>query len=448
LEDRPEEAIGVAELARRLRRAVEGATGREWVEGEVTGFRAAASGHLYFSLKDEREDASIDCVVYRMQALRARRHLLDGARVQILGRATVWAPRGRLQFVGEQARPAGKGALLAALEALKEKLKAEGLFDPARKRALPENPKIVGVVTSSHGAAIHDIVTVAFRRGYVRIVLSPAQVQGDGAAASIVRAIDRIERYPHLDVLIVGRGGGSNEDLSAFNDERVVRRIARATVPIVSAVGHEVDTTLTDWVADVRAATPSEAAEIVVPDRASRADSLVRAKLALVRAMRSRLLEDAHAVHGLRSKLSDPRFFIADRQQYVDLLRGRLERRFANTRGRRKTTLETLRVRLSSRHPRAVVANARAELGPLTAKLGAVATLKLERAHSVLGEAASRLDALSPLSVLSRGYAIVTRGDGRAVRVTKDVTVGEDVGIRVHGGHVAARVTGTRESSS
>jgi exodeoxyribonuclease VII large subunit len=441
------EAISVAELTRRLRRAVESTTGKEWVEGEVAGLRAAASGHLYFSLKDEREDACVDCVMYRMQALRGRRLILDGARVQLFGRATVWAPRGRLQFVAEVARQAGKGALLAALEALKEKLTQEGLFDSSRKRALPKAPRIVGVVTSAHGAAIHDIVTVAFRRGAVRIVLSPALVQGDFAPQSIVSALERLERYPGLDVIIIGRGGGSNEDLMAFNDERVVRRVARTRVPVVSAVGHEVDTTLTDWVADVRAATPSHAAELVVPDEMARAEAMKRLQRALLRAIRARLADDAHTLGRLIGKIQDPRFAIAERQQLVDDLTVRLERRFERDLSRRRSHVEGLSGRLSARHPRVVVSRARAELAPLSARLGSAVERCVQRARGELGEAASRLDALSPLSVLSRGYSIATRADGRALRRAGDVAVGDDIGLRLHEGHLSARVLAAKESS-
>src|SRR5262245_19142463 len=185
---------------KRLRRAVESTAVRDWIEGEVASLKSAASGHLYFTLKDEREDACLECVMYRREALRGRRYVVEGARVQIRGRPTVWAPRGRLQFVADGARPAGRGSLLAALEALKEKLRAEGLFEAARKRPLPSDIRIIGLITSAHGAAVHDIVTVAFRRGSVRIVLSPALVQGEGAPASILSAIERLERYPGLDV--------------------------------------------------------------------------------------------------------------------------------------------------------------------------------------------------------------------------------------------------------
>lgn len=438
------DAVSVADFMRRLRRAVESVQGRDWIEGEVASLKSAASGHLYFTLKDEREDAVLDCVMYRREALRGRRFVVEGARVQIRGRPTVWAPRGRLQFVADSARAAGRGALLAALEALKERLRAEGLFDEARKRPLPADARIIGVVTSAHGAAVHDIVTVAFRRGSVRIVLSPALVQGDAAPASIVSAIDRLERYPGLDVVIIGRGGGSGDDLMAFNEERVARRVAAIRVPVVSAVGHEVDTTLVDWVADVRAATPSQAAELVVADTVARMQTLARARTALARAMHARVLEDEHTLERLQNRLTDPRFLIAEKQQLLDDFTMRLERRVARESARRRSTLDALRARLSARHPRAVVEHARAELGPLSTRLAAAVERRVGGARGALSEASSRLHALSPLNVLGRGYAIATR-DGRAIRRATEVRRGDAISLRLHEGSIGAIVERTDE---
>lgn len=435
------EVVTVAELDRRLRRAVEAASGAFWVEGEVTSLKQAASGHAYFCLKDEREDAVIDCVMYRFDAQRAKKHLVDGARLQLWGRATVWAPRGRLQLVGNFARAAGKGALLEALEALKQRLLAEGLFAPERKRALPSDPRVVGVVTSAHGAAFHDIRTVAFRRGRVRLVLAPAQVQGESAPDSIVAALDLLERYPGLDVVIVGRGGGSGEDLQAFNDERVVRRVARFRVPIVSAVGHEVDVTLTDLAADVRAATPSQAAELVVPDGRVRHDSLARQRIALLRAQRSRLeLERSRLMH-LRASVGDPRFILIERQQDLDEMRERLRRRTERQLAAQAARVAGLERRLVRRHPQAVVGRARSELGPLAVRLEAAEARLLTAFRNRLSECASSLDALSPLTVLGRGYAIATRADGRAVRAATEVAPGERLHVRLAHGSVSAEVT-------
>jgi exodeoxyribonuclease VII large subunit len=433
--------IGVAELARRLKRAVENTGGYTWIEGELGAVKAAASGHFYFSLKDEKEDACLECVMYRLNALRARRLLVDGARVQVRAKPGFWAPRGRVQLAVEAMRPLGRGALLEALEQLKTKLASEGLFAAEKKRPLPREPRVIGVVTSAAGAALHDIRTVAFRRGSVRLVLSPALVQGEGAPLSIVRALDLLERHPEIEVIVLGRGGGSAEDLMAFNDERVVRRVARCRVPVVSAVGHEVDTTLTDLVADVRAATPSQAAELVVPDTQARVENLTRLERALRRAVTGRLAEDRATLDRLSHRLGDPRFALAERQQDLDELHSRLERVGRRLVASRAQTLLQVRRRLEARHPRVVLARAKAALVPWRERLIGRVRLRLGAARSELAENAARLNALSPLSSLGRGYAIVIRENGSAVRQASDVEVGDTLRIRLHAGELGAQVT-------
>ncbi len=435
-----DDVITVGELDRRLRRAVEVASDDFWIEGEVASLKRAPSGHVYFTLKDEREDAVIDCVMYRFDAQRARRVLTEGARLQLKGRATVWAPRGRLQLVGTLARLAGRGELLVALEKLKEQLTKEGLFDPARKRPLPTAPRIVGVVTSGAGAAFHDIRTVAFRRGGLTLVLSPALVQGEAAAPSIVAALDLLERYPGLDALIVGRGGGSAEDLMAFNDERVVRRIARCKVPVVSAVGHEIDVSLTDLAADVRAATPSQAAELLVPDTLAQRDALVscerrllRAQLAFMAAFHARLARLTHRV-------SDPRFVIAARQQELDELAERMARVTRQRIVRLGRVHGDLLQRLAHRHPERVLARARGQLDQLSGRLTAGVRLQLNQRRKAFGMRAAQLDALSPLAVLGRGYAIALR-DGLPVLSSQELAPGDHVQVRVAHGAFRARVT-------
>jgi exodeoxyribonuclease VII large subunit len=430
----------VAELDRRLKRVVETVSAGLWVEGEVTSLKRATSGHVYFTLKDEREEATIDCVMYRLDAGRASRYLFDGARVQLFGRATLWAPRGRLQFIGSRMRPTGEGALLAALIALAKKLEAEGLFDPRRKRRLPEDPRIIGVVTSRAGAAFHDIRSVAFRRGNVRLVLAPAQVQGDGAPESLIVAINRLERYPGLDAMIIGRGGGSGEDLRAFNDERVVRRIAAVRVPVVSAVGHEVDVSLADRAADVRAATPSQAAELLVPDLHARRRALASLEVGLGRAVKRRLFGARARADRLRSKLSDPRFLIAERKQDLDELEARLRRRLDRSLHRQNQALAALVARLHARHPRAVVAAHRGRLLPLIERLQSALRLTLDRRRASLALAAGRLDTLSPLAVLARGYAIALDPEGRALRRAADAELGQRLRLLLGEGALEARV--------
>lgn len=432
--------ISVAELNRRLRRSVELVSAADWVQGEVRGLRKAASGHAYFSLRDEREDAVVDCVMYRSQYIRAGRVLVEGAALQVVGRATVWAPRGRLQFIAEGVRPVGRGALLEALDRLKAQLSAEGLFDPERKRALPQNPQIVGVVTSAHGAAWHDIRAVALRRSSLRLVIAPALVQGDGAAQSIVRALDLLERYPGLEAIIIGRGGGSLEDLMPFNDERVVRRVAACQCPTVSAVGHEIDLSLCDWAADVRAATPSEAAEKLVPDANARVRELNAAKRNLVRSAKERLREDRALLASLKGRLGDPRYLIADKQQGLDELTFRMERRLKKQIAAATQQQRVLERRLSSRHPRVVITRSRAQLAPLSLRLQHALRGLLSHSRQRVNQLDGRLLDLSPLAVLSRGYAIALDASGRAVKDSATLSVGESLEVLVHRGRIGAEV--------
>jgi exodeoxyribonuclease VII large subunit len=437
---RESQVYSVADLDRRLKRAVEGATAEVWVEGEVSGAKPAPSGHVYFALKDEREDALIECVMYRSSPWRARQLIVDGARVQLRGRATVWAPRGRLQFMGDQARPAGRGALLEALENLKNKLMAEGLFAAERKRPLPSDPELIGVVTSASGAAIHDIAKVAFRRGHARIVLSPTLVQGPSAAWRVIHAIDRLERVAKLDLIIIGRGGGSAEDLMVFNEEAVVRRVAACRVPVVSAVGHEIDITLTDLVADARAATPSQAAELVVADAEARGQTLRQLDVRLRRAMRSRLTEDRAALADARAQFARFRMTVVEHGQEMDELAARLEQLLSRSMGRRRAELERFHRRLAARHPSAVIASSRAKWGPLVVRLQSAVRGRMSGDRARFTAEMARLDAMSPLAVLSRGYAIARDQRGRAIRSANDVAPGDRLSIRVHQGEFHARV--------
>ena len=256
----PDETIlTVGGLTRRIKESLEGEFPALWVRGEISGFKRAESGHLYFALKEGRE-ALIDCVMWRAGAARLGFEPRDGSEVEAFGGVTVYEPRGKYQLVARELRPAGLGALLLALEELKRKLQAEGLFDAARKRALPRYPARIGLVTSPVGAAVRDMIKVARSRWPgIGIVLAPVRVQGSGAAEEIAAAIARFNRYARVDLLIVGRGGGSLEDLWAFNEEPVVRAIAASQLPVIAAIGHEVDWTLADLAADVRAATPTMA---------------------------------------------------------------------------------------------------------------------------------------------------------------------------------------------
>ncbi|HVK64969.1 MAG TPA: exodeoxyribonuclease VII large subunit, partial [Polyangium sp.] len=319
------------------------------------------------------------------------------------------------------------------------------VFAAERKRVLPVDPAVIGVVTSGNGAAIHDIVTVSFRRGAPRILLARATVQGPGAAQSMARALDQLARVPDVEVVILGRGGGSAEDLSAFNDEALVRKVASFPVPVVSAVGHEVDVTLTDLAADARAATPSQAAELLVADRVERRKHLKHLYTRIARATRQAIERRRVVVDKLARSIGSPGDLLAERQQRLDEATMRLERAMERSTSRRKEELSQIERRLAARHPQAVIAGARAATGTLEVRLVAAERRRVERLRMTLGRHAARLDALSPLGVLARGYAIATTASGRAVRAAKEVAVGESITVRVHEGALRAEVTAVIE---
>jgi exodeoxyribonuclease VII large subunit len=377
-------------------------------------------------MKDEREDAAVDVVIYRTNLTpRSRSLVQDGARIRMRGKPTFWAPRGRIQMIVDRVEPVGKGALLEALEKLKATLAAEGLFATEKKRPLPKDPRVIGVVTSAGGAVIHDICKVAFGRGGAHVLLSPAQVQGAGAVQSILRALHLVQRVPEVDVVILGRGGGSADELMAFNDEKVVRAVASSRVPIVSAVGHEVDITLTDFAADARAATPSQAAEMVVADRRARIAALDQTRTRLFRAIRAKVAEDRVMLGRLQQRIADPRLAIASSQH----------------------ALAQLQQRLTALHPSKVIAGERAALAVTRTRLARAGEEAIRRRSAVLERFAGRLDAMSPLKVLARGYAIASTGDGHAIRGVEDVHIGEVIHVRVHEALISASVVTARKNT-
>ncbi len=442
---RPQEGprtLSVAELGRTIRRALDADFRMPvWVEGEISGARPAASGHMYFTLKDAKEDASVDVAMYKGSLTpRGRACIKDGNHVRLRGRPQYYAPRGRLQLICDVVEPAGAGALLVALEKLKAKLSAEGLFKAERKRALPHAPRRIGVVTSQTGAVIHDIAKVAFRRGGANILLAPALVQGAGAARSVMYALAALEKIPDVDVIIVGRGGGSADDLQAFNDEDLVRAVASCRVPVVSAVGHEVDVTLVDFAADARAATPSQAAEMTVPD--------VRAELRLLREQEHRLRRlvtarcaaEGHELASLLRRFPDPARFIGDPRQRVDDLKAEAAGLSLARLRAERTAVEGMEKRLERRHPRAVLAKERADLVLRRARMEQRLAKRTSAERTELTGLFGRLDAMSPLKVLARGYAIATHPDGRAVRSSHELSLGEPVRVRIHQGAFTANV--------
>lgn len=405
--------MSVTEAVRAANRLLEHHLANIWVEGEVSSLKVAASGHAFFTLKDD--EAALSAAMWRPSLQRLRFELEEGMRLRAFGRLGIYDRQGRFQIYVDRAEPAGLGELMVQLEQLKAKLSAEGLFDADRKRPLPSWPRVVGVVTSSAGAAIHDIIKVARRRCPSRILLAPAVVQGDEAPASLVAALERIQRVRQVDVVIIGRGGGSVEDLWAFNDEALARAVAAARVPVVSAVGHEVDVTLCDLVADLRAATPSHAAELVVPDRAQRKDALLDFRNRLARALSRRVLDE----------------------------RGRLERAVRDLEisgrsltARAKARLFDLRARLADQHPRARLLRDRRRLELLRTRLANEGRRMTRSGRLRLARAGGALQALSPLAVLGRGYAVVTDEAERVLSDAGKVEVGDELDVRLHRGRL------------
>jgi len=436
----------VSELTARLKAALEEAFPAVWVEGEISNLRTPGSGHAYFTLKDE--GAQLSAVLFRGRGRRVRFDLEDGMQVLAFGGLDVYAARGQYQLVVEMMEPKGLGALQLAFEQLKRKLGAEGLFDEGRKRPLPAFPRVIGVVTSPTGAAIRDILNIIGRRfGDLRILIAPVRVQGDEAPGEIVKALENLQTVPDLDVVIVGRGGGSIEDLWAFNDEVVARAIAACRVPVISAVGHETDFTIADFVADQRAPTPSAAAELVVREKLvvieTLADLYARLKQAVtaeVAAYRERVLFLSR-----RRVLTDPARALRDLHRRLDELQGRLRLglRSSQRQVRHRVALATGALR--SRSPLARIASGAALLAQLRGRLAASAAHALKASRSRFAETVGRLESLSPLGVLARGYSLTRLPSGAVVRSAGQVAVGDPLEILLYQGALGARVTDVKE---
>ncbi len=412
-------AITVSQLNRQVKTLLEKGLARLWVEGEISNIARPASGHVYFSLKDA--SAQIRCAFFRQRQRGPTIGLKNGDQVLAFGRVSLYEPRGDYQLIVEQVEPAGEGALKRQFEELKKKLAAEGLFDEDRKQLLPDLPERIGIITSPSGAAVRDILTVLRRRfPSIPVVIYPAAVQGDAAPGELIAALETAAHRDECDVLIIGRGGGSLEDLWAFNDEGLARAIADCPVPVVSAVGHEVDFTIADFVADVRAPTPSGAAEMVVPDR----DDWLRA----INSYAARI-----ARLGERT--------LEDRSQTLDWLTRRLvqtspQRTLMRQHGRLNDMQRRLRLAI-----RQGVAQQRPVLASLWQRLQISGIRTVGDAQHRLQLAARGLHAVSPLATLDRGYAIVEDADtGKVLVDAADATVGSDIRARLASGELTATV--------
>ena len=430
--------LAVGELVRAARQTMEARFGDVRVEGEVSGCKRSANGHFYFTLKDP--EAQLDCVLYARDAGRLKFRLGDGQLVRCRGKLTIYEGRGRFQLQVSSIEPAGAGALALAFEALKQKLLAEGLFDSERKRPLPYLPRRIGVVTSRQGAVIRDIVRVAHRRFPVPILLAPTPVQGEGAAASIAAALIALCQVPEVDVIILARGGGSMEDLWAFNDETLARTIAACPLPTISAIGHETDFTIADFVADVRAPTPSAAAELAVPVAAELMTEMSVLGGRLGRGLLGQLGQRRLMLERARTRLGDPRRLIDDRRQALDDLSERAARATGNASSRRRKDLQVVEGRLLRAHPQRRIADQRVAMGQLERRLSRLGSQLLAERRRPLESLASKLDALSPLKVLDRGYSLARGPDGNVLRSCQGLTPGNAVTVTLRDGDLSTRI--------
>ncbi|GAA3761049.1 exodeoxyribonuclease VII large subunit [Terriglobus aquaticus] len=437
----------VGELVGTLRGRLEN-HGTVWVVGEICNFRPAQSGHVYFTLKDGA--AQVGAVLFRRQAAMLRWQPGDGAAVLLRGRLSVFEGRGQLQLIAEMLEPRGAGALQVQFEQLKAKLRDEGLFDAERKRALPAFPRRVGVVTSVQGAVIRDIVTVCRRRhGCMNLLVYPAAVQGTGAAVEIAAGIRYFNRVAEggqpsqvVDLIVLARGGGSAEDLAAFNEEALARTIAASHLPVVSAVGHETDFTIADFVADLRAATPSAAAEMITESQHRVEERLQALESRLYRAVRFQQMSARQrftrlATAGVLQRTQDG---IERRQQRVDMLSERLERASIDVRRQAADRLRRLDARLQRQDVRAQLQHARTVLRSRVDRLEKLGAGLTVRSKHRLESASARLGALSPLAVLDRGYALAFTEGGAIVRSAEQLTAGERIVTRFASGSAVARV--------
>jgi len=477
-------ALNVTQLVRMVRETLELHLDECWVVGEISNARVAPSNHLYFTLKDAR--SAISVVMFASAFRRLRFSVNDGMEVVVRGRVNLYEARGTLQLYAEEMEPRGLGALQFAYEQLKQRLSQEGLFDSARKRKLPMLPRTIGIVTALGGAALRDMLRVLFDRWpNLRVIIRPATVQGTDAAVAIADAIDDLNTDGRAEVIITGRGGGSLEDLWAFNEEAVARAIYRSAIPVVSAVGHEIDYTISDFVADLRAPTPTAAAQIVVPDKADLRQRLDEIEAALGGAMRSVVVSHRRQLTHLEARLRDPRNLLLQARQRLDdvseelgdsvlarvdalrqlirelagrfrapqalareprLLASRLALRLGQALAGQATPLrlavERIGARLNEANLRALVAGRRLRVETAGTRLTQAIDGALEKRQMQLGAAAQRLDAVSPLRVLERGYAVVFKADdGQAVVDAHSVEIGDELTIRLNRGRLRALTT-------
>jgi len=419
-----------------------------WIKGEISNFKQHSRGHMYFTLKDSQ--ARIAAVMFAGYNQHLPFRPENGMNVLVRGEISVYEPNGNYQLYVKEMQPEGIGRLYLAYEQLKQRLEAEGLFSSAHKKPLPAFPRCIGVVTSPTGAAVRDVMTTIRRRyPLAKIILFPALVQGDGAALSIVRAIERANDFGEVDVLIVGRGGGSIEELWAFNEEIVARAIFASRVPVVSAVGHETDFTIADFVADLRAPTPTAAAELAVPHIGELAERLAERKWRLIRAMKERLAASQERLVRLQASYAfrHPERLYEQKEQQLDALLERLTRQRERLVDKKRQRLRELHLRLWRHHPEAKLERMKERQKAAAGALEKAMRTALERHEFRFRSYVARLEALSPLRIMERGYSLVYNERRELVKRVGQLQVGERLSIRVQDGQVNCQVMGVEEKT-
>jgi exodeoxyribonuclease VII large subunit len=436
----------VRDLVAAVRSHIEREYSDAWVEGEISNFRAPDSGHLYFTLKDG--NAQIRVVMFRSSARLLRFRPADGLQVVVRGRITVYEERGELQISAEYIEPKGAGSLQLAFEQLKAKLEAEGLFAGERKKAIPPLPSRIGIVTSAQAAALRDILNVLQRRHHsVNVLIYPAQVQGDAASHEVAAGVRFFNQHDNVDVIVIARGGGSAEDLASFNNEALARTVAASEIPVISAIGHETDFTIIDFVADLRAPTPSAAAELVIRSRQEVEDHTVALGERLSRAMRYQLLMGRQALtelaqHGAFARMME---VIRQRQQKTDDLTHRLELAERQLLEQAHRRWETISAAVRHYDLRLVLSGVHRELESGTAALVAIMRNVLLQYRVRSERLQTALESLSPLAILERGYALVFDSQGRLLKDVRGLSVGDEISARLVRGEFHAAVTKKKE---
>ncbi|MGE6234811.1 exodeoxyribonuclease VII large subunit [Aeromonas media] len=440
-QSRQQQIFTVTRLNSAVRMILEQDLGLVWLTGELSNLAMPSSGHWYFSLKDI--SAQVRCAMFKGNNRRVPFRPQDGMQVLVQARVSLYEPRGDYQLIIESMQPAGDGMLALRFEELKRRLGAEGLFDEGRKRPLPREPRAVGLVTSATGAALHDMLTVLGRRAPdLPVFIYPTQVQGSAAIGQIVAAITLANRRAEVDVLIVGRGGGSLEDLWCFNEEAVARAIAHSTIPVVSAVGHEVDVTISDFAADLRAPTPSAAAELVAPDRSARAQRLVHLKQRLVQAISRRQTAARHGFALLQKLLDhqDPKRRLEQQSQRLDELSGRLQQLLNLRLHQGERRLANLELRLQARSPEKLLAAGKRRHQLAQERLHTLMNKRQDLAAHRLAMLSARLDGISPLATLGRGYSITRTPSGEVISRAAQVSPGQQLVTTLAEGSLRVRV--------